>query len=76
MSQLPPDLRWRWVKKSTGETVGNNSLLLEGVNEGSYQLYATDHTGCEVFVTEYPVGRKPGLKLLADNLQIIPDNCG
>ncbi|WP_107829102.1 gliding motility-associated C-terminal domain-containing protein [Mucilaginibacter yixingensis] len=62
----------RWVQKSTGIEVGH-SMKLEGIDAGTYSLYATGQNGCERFLIDYSITRTPGISVSGGS--VTDDNC-
>lgn len=65
---------YRWQNQS-GQTIGGNSLILENIDAGSYDLYGTDDNGCEVFIIRYGIGRQPVMTMRTSDYAISDDNC-
>jgi gliding motility-associated-like protein len=75
----PPELpkTYRWVKQSTGLTIATTSTpVLSGLDAGTYDIYATNNTGCERLLITYSIGRTPGLNVQSNTAIITDDNCG
>ncbi|NEU08472.1 gliding motility-associated C-terminal domain-containing protein [Flavihumibacter sp. R14] len=72
----PLPASYRWVDSMTGQTVGGNSSLLQGIGAGTYQLYVADQNRCEKLLGEYSISREPELLVDNRNTVIIADNCG
>lgn len=71
-THLPKSYRWQ---NQSGQTIGTNSLVLENLDAGTYDLYGTDDNGCEIFIVSYGVNRKSVLAFSVSNYRITHDNC-
>lgn len=70
--RLPRSYRWQ---NQSGQTVGGNSLTLENIDAGTYDLYGKDDNGCETFIVSYGISRRPVLAFGVSNHRIVHDNC-
>lgn len=50
---------YRWVDQSTGKSIASNTSYLQGLHEGTYQLFVGDGNACEVLIDAYTIKRDP-----------------
>lgn len=66
---------YRWVNKTSGQTIGNNSPVLDNLDAGAYLLYLLNADGCEKLLGEFSIERAQELRLEQNNVSIVHDRC-